>query len=159
MGNSCARLALRGATYANTRPDTLDSRELPVLPIKVNDGDTLWVAALTGPKTCCWPTRQRLHIRAMGYDSPELHPSCAKTDPAYALEVAAAQHAKLFFETLLKDKRVTARFGKREKYGRHLAELFVDGKSVTQAMIAAGHAVPYFGGKKDAFRAPTCAAK
>jgi micrococcal nuclease len=35
-----------------------------------------------------------------------------------------------------------------EKYGRWLAELYVDDTNINQALIASGLAVPYFGGTK-----------
>ena len=137
------------ATYGNTAPDTLNGRLLVVKPIKINDGDTLWVAALTGSPNCCIPSRQRLHVRLQGYDSPELHPrNVPKLDPAYAQEVQAALNAKAFLTTLLQNASVTARFGKRDKYGRHLAELYVKGQSVNARMLEAGHGVPYDGGAK-----------
>ena len=150
MGNCgmCTRACLAHATYDNTAPDTLQNRTLVVKPVKITDGDTLWVVALTS--TCC--NAQRLCIRMAGYDSPELHPRMVlKTDPAYAAEVQAALAAKEFLTTLLGSHTVTAVFQKRDKYGRHLAELFVHNKSVNAAMLAAGHGVPYSGGTKARF--------
>jgi hypothetical protein len=160
MGNCgwCSHLQLAGATYANTPPDTLDGQTFVVRPIKVNDGDTLWVAALSARRCCGLPARQRLHIRVKGYDSPELHPKTLKTSHAYALEMQAAHKAKDFLETMLRGHLITARFGKRDKYGRHLAELFVSGKNITAIMIAAGHGVPYAGGAKAIFE-PQAAAE
>ena len=143
---------LRGATYANTPRDTLEGCVLPVAAIKVNDGDTLWVAALTRTACCMLPRREGMHIRLRGYDSPELHPKTAKTEPAYAQEVYAAQQAKLFLEQLIANKALTARLYKRDKYGRRLADLFYNGVCVNDAMLAAGHGVPYAGGTKAAFR-------
>jgi endonuclease YncB( thermonuclease family) len=37
----------------------------------------------------------------------------------------------------------------KEKYGRYLAKITLpDGSDFASAMVAAGHAVPYFGGTK-----------
>jgi endonuclease YncB( thermonuclease family) len=37
----------------------------------------------------------------------------------------------------------------QDKYGRWLAEVLIDGQSLSDALIASGHGVPYFGGKRD----------
>ena len=145
--------SLDAVTYANTRPDTLAGRTLRVKPIKINDGDTLWVAAELGGCCCCQSDIRRLHIRLLGIDSPELHPkSSAKGSQAYAQEVAAAERARAFVtELLAAHPPITARFHGREKFGRHLAELFLsDGRSVCSIMVERGHGVPYSGGSKTA---------
>ena len=156
MGNCgvCTRACLRGATYENTDPDTLEGRELVVVPRKVYDGDTIWVVALSDKGCCGVPKKQRLHIRLSGYDSPELKPKTAKTSPAYKQEVDAALHARDFLESLLRNKVIKARFSKRDKYGRHLAELFVAGQSINVLMVATGHGVPYAGGTKAVYGSP-----
>ena len=151
MGNCITQMCLATATYENTTVNTFEGQTFVVKPVKIYDGDTLWVAVVTGKKYGCIPKRQRVNVRMQDYDSPELHPKTNKKDNIYLAEIAAANVAKEFLEALLRDKRVTAHFGKHDKYGRNLAELFVDGTSINKIMITTGHGVPYKGGAKTAF--------
>lgn len=64
--------------------------------------------------------------------------------------------ATAFVERWVRDKagehgfRLRTVKDRREKYGRYLADLlpYDDGPSLCQALLAAGHAVPYDGGKR-----------
>lgn len=57
--------------------------------------------------------------------------------------------AKLLAGDVLVGNHVQLRSHKTDKYGRWLAEVFIDGKSFNQRLLDEGLAVPYFGGKKE----------
>lgn len=90
---------------------------------RVIDGDTIEMAS--GER-----------VRLMGIDTPE------KRRTGY-------QEAKDYLIHRLLGKEVKLdRIKKREKYGRTLAYVYLDGKNINQEMIDKGYAKPYFGGKK-----------
>ena len=92
-----------------------------ILPYEAIDGDTVrfyWLVPDVG----------RLH----GINAPEL-------------KSPGGKEAKDFLTKLLPGKPCAARVLGREKYGRALLELIVDGKSVGQAMIDGKYAKPYDG--------------
>lgn len=94
----------------------------------VVDGDTFW---LKGEK-----------IRVEGYDSPEMgEPKCAR--PA-----AGAVEARSALAQLLNSGEVSLDRSGRDKYGRTLARVSVDGVDITRAMISAGHGRRYSPGQK-----------
>jgi micrococcal nuclease len=105
------------------------TQDLP-FKIEVIDGDTVrWMGE---------------RVRLMGFDAPELHR--AKCDAERELGLRAADRmrglagrpgAHLVFS------------GKREKYGRELAQLITGGEDAAQIMIREGLAHPYFGRKKE----------
>ncbi len=96
------------------------------------DGDTVWLDVdldfrITG----------HLEFRLFGLDTPE------RGQPNWA---EAGAYAKLLAPA---GSWVTIRtFKDPDKYGRWLAELFTSRVSVNMALVDAGLAVPYFGGKK-----------
>ena len=104
--------------------------------VKVYDGDTITILFRFNKqyyKTSC---------RMVGIDTPELRTKNLK-------EKAAGYKAKQFLETLILDKILLVKFGKFDKYGRPLVEVFLDnGQSVSNMMISNKYAKPYFGGKK-----------
>jgi endonuclease YncB( thermonuclease family) len=65
------------------------------------------------------------------------------------LEKDKAKKAKLFLTGAIKDGTVIElRDTSREKYGRLIGDMYIDGKSVGDQMIASGLAVSYHGEKK-----------
>ena len=95
----------------------------------VVDGDTFW---LKGEK-----------IRVDGYDSPEMgEPKCARP-AAGAVEARSALAALLSSGAVELDRR-----GK-DRYGRTLARVTVDGVDITRTMIGAGHGRRYQRGQQD----------
>lgn len=89
------------------------------------------------------------HVRVVGMDAPELHTPACESERALAVK-AWGQLSAL----LAPPARVTLHRAKRkDKYGRTLARVIVNGADVARLMIAAGMARPYGGGK----RAPWCA--
>lgn len=81
-------------------------------------------------------------LRIEGIDTPEIRGSnqCEKDK---------AKEAKAFVENMIKKgSKLMVRDAKRGKYFRIVGELVVDGKSVGEALLKAGLAVPYDGGTK-----------
>lgn len=105
--------------------------------IKVIDGDTVDLEVDLG-----FSITVRDRFRLDGIDTPE------RGQPGY-------QEAKTFVTKLLSMKKIVIRTAKaREKYGRYLAEVFVESAgpietSVNAILVAKKLAVPYDGGKKD----------
>ena len=97
---------------------------------RVVDGDTVHLAIDLG-NHILWAGAFQL----AGIDSPERgHPGHDEAREFLSAEIKAGLS---MVETF-----------KPDKYGRWLAELYVDGASVNAKMIVAGHAVPYSGGAR-----------
>lgn len=102
--------------------------------LAVIDGDTVTLWCPGGP-----PERARL----MGYDSPELF------SPGCAAELIAAERAKWALRLMiLGAAKVGLQPEGRDRYGRALVRLTVDGHPVAARMIEAGHGRPYDGGRR-----------
>jgi endonuclease YncB( thermonuclease family) len=92
-----------------------------------------------------WPpvVGERMPIRVNGVDAPEIRGKCEA-------EKLAAREAKQFTVAMLRGaKKIELRNLQRGKYFRLLADVYVDGKSLTTALIEAGHARPYHGGTRE----------
>jgi len=101
--------------------------------VMVVDGDTV--------KLDC-PEDSFKNVRIMGYDTPEKNAHCIA-------EYIKANHAawSLRWALWMADE-ITIHKNRRDKYGRDLIVLHVDGKDVAPQMIAGGLARPYQGGKR-----------
>ena len=85
---------------------------------------------------------QRIPIRVLGVDAPELKGKCES-------EKIKARQAKQFtVEALRSAKVIELRNTQRGKYFRILADVYIDGKSLADGLIKAGHARVYDGGKR-----------
>lgn len=81
-------------------------------------------------------------MRIAGIDTPELKGRCRK-------EIELARLAKQKTVAMIRSaKIIELKRMRRDKYFRIDADVYVDGKSIAQALIKAGLAVPYQGGKK-----------
>ena len=113
--------------------------------IKVYDGDTITVASKLPYKDS---PLYRFQVRLLGIDSPEM---TGKTIE----EKKAAQVAQKALEELLLHKKVYLKEKSQEKYGRILANVYVDhdGKLllVNQWLLDNKYAVPYDGKTKAIF--------
>ena len=92
-----------------------------------------------------WPPiiGERMSIRANGFDAPEIRGKCQE-------EKEGAQRAKQLTVNALRNAEVIElRNMQRGKYFRIIADVYVDGKSLTDMHIAAGTARPYSGGKRE----------
>ncbi|MGB0765867.1 MAG: thermonuclease family protein [Luminiphilus sp.] len=91
-----------------------------------------------------WPhvVGERIPIRVVGVDAPEIRGKCER-------EKKRARAAKQFTVDFLRSARsIELRNIKRGKYFRLLAEVWVDGKNLSEELIRAGHARPYDGGTR-----------
>jgi len=106
--------------------------------IKIYDGDTITVAAKLPFKGS---PLYRFSVRLNGIDSPEIKGS-TPTEKALAIKSRDALN-KLIFE-----KVIELRNNKKEKYGRLLADVYLQDLHVNKWMLDNKLAVPYDGGKK-----------
>lgn len=108
---------------------------------RVIDGDTVAFEAKFLPA----PLKPELSIRVLGVDTPEKghRASCPK-------EAEAALKASAFTKDAIKNgKKVQILIEKHDKFGgRVLGDVIIDGKKLSELLIANGHARPYFGEKK-----------
>jgi micrococcal nuclease len=117
------------ADYGNVRVDEVSS---------IYDGDTIRVTIRAWPAVA----GERIPVRLYGIDTPEMRD---KRPRVYKL----ARSAKQFSVTQLRNaKRIELRQIRRDKYFRLLAEVWVDGRNLSDLLLKAGLAKPYFGGKK-----------
>lgn len=114
---------------------------IPAEVTAVVDGDTVEVRARI------WlgqdvTTRVRLH----GIDTPEIHGKCDE-------ERAKARRAKIFVEAAIAGGRVTLSNVQYGKYaGRVVADIVLaDGRGLAEALIQAGLARSYGGGKRQSW--------
>lgn len=99
-------------------------------PIYVYDGDTIRIGSE--------------RIRIIGLDTPEIG-----SGARCAAEQRGAVAARAELERMLFRARVTIRRDGTDRYGRTLAYVYADGENVARALISAGLARPYQGGRRD----------
>jgi micrococcal nuclease len=117
------------ADYGSVRVDEVSS---------IYDGDTIRVSIHAWPAVA----GERIPVRLYGIDTPEMSD---KRPRVYKL----ARSAKQFSVAQLRGaKRIELRQMRRDKYFRLLAEVWVDGRNLSELLLKAGLAKPYFGGKK-----------
>jgi endonuclease YncB( thermonuclease family) len=127
---------LQNVTYKDTIP-FVPSIALGKV-IKVYDGDTFTLAAqLPYNSTITY----RFSIRLNGIDSPEIKST-------FAVEKQLAIVSKDALSNLIMDKIVSLKNISIEKYGRILADVYLDELHVNKWMIANGYAIKYTGGTK-----------
>lgn len=111
---------------------------------RVIDGDTVAFRADFMPA----PLKPELSIRVLGVDTPEKAPRalCEK-------EAKAALAASEFTKTAVSKAKVTQiELKSHDKYGgRVLGDVILDGKKLSEMLIANGHARPYKGEKKSSW--------
>jgi endonuclease YncB( thermonuclease family) len=111
--------------------------------VNVYDGDTFRATVFIDNRI------RKYTFRSLGYDSPEMKP--LKTLPNRDSHKERAIKARDYLRSLILDKVVFLRCSKNDKYGRVLANVYLDKKdtkSINQLMIENNHGVPYDGGKK-----------
>jgi len=106
--------------------------------IKVYDGDTITVASKLPFKGS---PLYRFSVRFAGIDSPEIKGDTPK-------ECALATKSRDALYNLIFGKIIELRNNGKEKYGRLLADVYLDGLHVNAWMIQHKYAVKYGGGKK-----------
>lgn len=106
--------------------------------IKVYDGDTITIAAhMPIPDTPLY----RFSVRLLGID-------CAEIKGKTVAEKEIASKARLALSTKILNKTVELKNVSLEKYGRLLADIYLDGIHLNQWMIDNGYAIAYDGGTK-----------
>lgn len=148
MGSCCSyceeistRIKLRKTTKENCQEFSLRGMKKYVKVIDVYDGDTMTVSFIFRGKI--YQTKVRLY----GVDTPELRPRLNVQDRKK--EIAKANIAKDFVREKCQNRIVLAEFiDKKEKFGRHLANIFVDDDNLSQLLIQKGLGKEYYGGKK-----------
>lgn len=110
--------------------EELEMYEYQALVTNVVDGDTIDVIVDVGFKI---QTRQRLRLARV--DTPERNQ-------------ANYTEAKQFVGDLILNKLVTVKTQKVSKWGYYLADVTIDGKDVSDAIITAGLGKAYDGGAK-----------
>ena len=104
----------------------------------VYDGDTIRVHLACKYGVFC----KTIPIRVRGVDCPEIKGGSAETK-------ALAKEAKAFTKNFLKGGKILLRNCGRDKYFRLLCDVKVNGESLGEELIKAGHAIPYDGGTKN----------
>ena len=148
FGCSCSRYSSKTFKSDNQQDTicTIDYKEtIPFIPniqdghvIKVYDGDTITIASrLPYPDSPLY----RFQVRLKGIDCPEIK---GKTED----EIFMALCAKKEMEKLVMQKRVFLKNIGTEKYGRLLADVFVNNIHVNEHMLKNRLAVPYDGKTK-----------
>lgn len=130
---------LQHASYLNTTPfvPKIDTGKV----IKVYDGDTITIAARLPYRDA---PISRFSVRLSGIDSPEI-----RTHNPDEKISAIMSRDKL--HDLIFDKIVTLRNVSLEKYGRILADVYLDKLHINQWMLDNDYAIEYNGGKKHEF--------
>jgi len=104
--------------------------------VRVIDGDTIDFVIALG-----FDIETLKRVRLIGVDTPEIH-GVKKTSKEYA----EGKKAMEYVESVLTPGRwveLKTYGGPREKYGRWLAEVFVDGKDFNRELIKKGYALEY----------------
>lgn len=107
--------------------------------VKVVDGDTVDLEVDLG-----FGVYKIDRFRLLGINAPELH----STKPG---ERERGEAARQFLASLCegKDVEIETFKDKADKYGRYLVMMDAGDVQINAAMVAAGHAVEYFGGRRE----------
>lgn len=123
-------------TYKDTIPFIPPISEGKV--VKVYDGDTITIATKLPYDNSPY---YRFSVRLKGIDCPEI-----KTSNLY--EKQCALIARDFLHEILMDKIVVLKDVELEKYGRILADVYIDEQNVSELLCEKKLAVKYEGGTK-----------
>jgi len=105
--------------------------------MRVIDGDTLELQIEIWPRTTV-----RATVRLAGIDTPEAR---ARAECERQAARAATEFARRW---VAERKPISVLLTGRDKYGRELGRVVSGGEDLAQALIAAGHARAYDGGKR-----------
>jgi endonuclease YncB( thermonuclease family) len=133
---------LEDCTNSNTQEVTFNQDVKQAKVVDAYDGDTIKVCFAFAGKFYKFP------IRMLGYNCAEMKPP--KTDPEYDAIKAKAIAARDYLRSLILGKVVFIQCFDYDKYGRILANVYLDHTladqvCVNQMMIANGHGKPYTG--------------
>lgn len=124
-------------TSAAISPSSAEALPGPILAqvVHIVDGDTLTVRAEIWPGIEAYET-----VRVLGIDAPEMKGACES-------ERALAREAKGMLQRLAGARVWLSEIG-RDRYGRILARVYGGSGELGEAMIQAGLARPYDGGRR-----------
>jgi micrococcal nuclease len=125
------------APSVSMRPSSADPFLRPVFH-HCYDGDTCTVTLPSLPDVF----GDRISIRLVGIDTPEIKGHCERE------KRLAAQARDLLNHELMQAKTIEIRHTARDKYFRVLAEIFADGRDMSDIMIQRGFAVRITGGRR-----------
>ena len=130
---------LTGCSHTNTIQEPSTARDFNQVTLKsVYDGDTFYVdISSCNMAVFC----QHIPVRVRGVDCPEMRGGTVETK-------ARAKQAKEYSERFLKSGKILLYNCGRDKYFRLLCDVKVNGKSLGEELLKAGHAIPYDGGTK-----------
>jgi len=100
---------------------------------RVVDGDTIDVLISLG-----FNVKIKERLRLSGIDSPETYGVKKESD-----EYAAGMIAKNRLIELVENKDIIVKTEKKGKYGRYIAEIFINEQSVNQILLSEGLVKPY----------------
>jgi endonuclease YncB( thermonuclease family) len=106
--------------------------------IKVYDGDTITIASRLSFQNS---PIYKFPVRLLGIDCPEIKGSTEN-------EKALAKTARDALASKINGKTVTLKNVSTEKYGRLLADVYLDIENINQWMLNNNYAVKYDGGTK-----------
>ncbi len=129
-------MSLDNIRYEDTVEFTFPITEGKV--IKVYDGDTITIASRLPYKES---PLYRLSVRLRGIDTPEIK-GCDDD------EKSAAKITRDYVSSITMNKIVKLENIESEKYGRILADVFVDGVLLNKKLVDERYAVKYDGGRK-----------
>lgn len=136
-------LAAFGPTYEAEVLSVYDGDSVTVVltvPVEYEAVTVEWVDRLPVTVTVTGYPEEKLRIDAV--DTPELRGRCPE-------EKQRARAARDWLRDRVEHADLIAvKTDGREKYGRLLGDLIIDGESVRDGLIAAGHGRPYDGGKR-----------
>ena len=133
--------SLNNQTFENTPDFSLDGQTKKAKVLKVYDGDTVWVALKIHNNV------YKMKVRLNGIDTPELKPPL--NTPNREKVIASAIKSKEFVARLIDQKIVTLKCYKFEKYGRLLADIYINKISISQELLKNKLAKPYDGKTKE----------
>ena len=120
------------ATFDTTPTYTLKGLKCKCKPLKVYDGDTLWIAIFRESKI------YKFRVRMFGYDSAEMH-----SDPK-------AEEAKQYLQKLISDQVLfDVEFFDYDKYGRPLVKLYNTQGCINDQIVQKGLGKVYYGQTKE----------
>jgi micrococcal nuclease len=135
MGNCITHNTISEETRKNAKPFIPQITEGIV--VKVYDGDTITIVSKLPYKDSDY---YRFSVRLLWIDSAEIKGK--EKEKEIAIRARDALSAKILNRT------ITLRNVTTEKYGRLLANVYLDDECINDWMLKNGHAVPYDGGKK-----------
>ncbi len=130
-----ALLADAGGAAASQLPGPMTARVERVI-----DGDTIRV------RVQVWIDQElAVNVRLRGVDAPELRARCDD-------ERSRAEAARDFVIALVGEQITLHSIGRDKFFGRVVADVTVaDGRDLGEALLAAGHARPYDGGRRESW--------